>query len=80
MQQLNIYQAKTQFSRLVEQASKGKTFIIARSGKAVAKLVPLDQPNKALFYFGALRGKIKVADDFDAPLSDKELALFEADL
>ncbi len=78
MRQLNIYEAKTNFSKLVEQANKGSSFLIARSGKPLAKLVPLDVKNS--FQFGTLQGKIKVSDDFDAPLPDDMLDLFEADL
>ncbi len=79
MQQLNIYEAKTNFSQLVELASQGDTFIIAKSGKPLAQLVPLS-PNKTKpFQFGSLLGAIKTTDDFDAPLADDVLNLFETD-
>ncbi|CAA6811930.1 MAG: Antitoxin [uncultured Thiotrichaceae bacterium] len=79
MQQLNIYETKTRLSQLVEEASKGSTFIIAKAGKPLAKLVPLDENMGSRFRFGTMQGKIKVADDFDAPLPDDVLDLFEAD-
>ncbi len=79
MQQLNIYEAKTQLSQLVEQVSKGDSFIIAKSGKPLAKLIPLEVKGGKAFSFGTLAGKIKVSDDFDAALPDDLLDLFEAD-
>ena len=79
MQQLNIYEAKTNFSQLVEQASQGNTIIIAKSGKPLAKLVPLSSGEAKPFQFGSLLGAIKTSDDFDAPLSADVLDLFEAD-
>jgi len=78
MQQFNIYQAKTHLSQLVEQAGQGETVIIAKSGKPVAKLVALDSPGKD-FCFDTLKGKIRIHDDFDAPLPDDFLDLFEAE-
>ena len=77
MKQLNIYEAKTHLSQLVDQANKGSSFIIARSGKPLARLVPLAAKNS--FQFGTLQGKISCSDDFDAPLPDDLLDLFEAD-
>ncbi len=78
MQQFNIYQAKAHLSQLVEQASQGDTVIIAKSGKPVAKLVALDAPAKG-FCFDNLKGKIHIHNDFDAPLPDEFLDLFEAE-
>ena len=77
MKQLNIYAAKTQLSSLVDQASKGEIFIIAKSGIPLAKLSPLDSSKKNGFKFGVMKGKVKLADDFDAPLPDEVIALFE---
>lgn len=79
MQQLNIYEAKTNFSQLVELASQGDTFIIAKSGKPLAQLVPLSSHKTKSFQFGTLLGAIKTSNDFDAPLADDVLDLFEAD-
>ncbi len=61
----NIHQAKSQLSKLVEQAERGEEVIIARAGKPVVKLVPygpiLNGPRKG----GQLKGQIRIADDFD---------------
>jgi prevent-host-death family protein len=76
MSSINIYDAKTQLSKLVEQAAAGKDVIIARGGKPVARLTSLTPP-KLKLRFGLLKGKIKVHRDFDAPLPDKVLAQFE---
>ncbi|MBX6420751.1 MAG: type II toxin-antitoxin system Phd/YefM family antitoxin [Nevskia sp.] len=78
MKQLNLYEAKTRLSELVDQASKGKTFVISKSGKPMAKLVPLDERKPPRIKFGLMKGEIKVADDFDAPLTEEALELFES--
>jgi prevent-host-death family protein len=73
---INIHEAKTHLSRLVEQASLGKEIIIAKAGKPMARLVPLaaaPRPKK----FGLLEGRFKIPDNFDAPLDPEVLALFE---
>ena len=77
MTTINIYEAKTQLSRLVEQAAAGKDVIIARGGKPIARLTRLQPPRREI-RFGILKGKIKVASDFDAPLPPHVLAQFEA--
>ncbi|KIC70943.1 type II toxin-antitoxin system Phd/YefM family antitoxin [Candidatus Protochlamydia amoebophila] len=76
---VNIHEAKTQFSKLVESAMNGEETIIAKSGKPVARLVPIssEKPKRRL---GVLKGKIKIADDFDAPLPDDILSSFEGRL
>lgn len=66
--QLNIYEARTRLSELVDQAHGGETVIIAKSGKPLAKLVPLNEPVRAPIRFGLMRGEFLEADDFDAPL------------
>jgi prevent-host-death family protein len=76
MTTINIYDAKTQLSKLVERAAAGKDVIIARGGKPVARLTRLAQPPREL-RFGVLKGKVKVAKDFDAPLPAEVLAQFE---
>jgi prevent-host-death family protein len=73
---VNIYEAKTKLSKLVDEAAQGEDVIIARNGKPVARLTPL-KPEKLPARFGLLKGKIWIADDFDAPLPDKILAGFE---
>ena len=76
MRTVNIHAAKTHLSRLVDAAAAGEEIIIAKSGKPLARLCPLAQePRKRVL--GRLRGKLIVPDDFDAPLSDEMLELFE---
>jgi prevent-host-death family protein len=75
---VNIYAAKTQLSRLVDQAAAGEDVIIARSGKPVARLTKLE-PTRPKIQFGVLKGKVKVAKDFDAPLPETIRAAFESD-
>jgi len=66
MRTVNMHDAKTQLSRLVEQASKGESFIIARAGKPLAKVVPLGPEEVAgRRRLGFLAGEIAVPDDFD---------------
>jgi prevent-host-death family protein len=73
---INIYEAKTQLSKLVEQAAAGTDVIIARGGKPVARLTRLRTPQQKI-RFGLLKGKVKVAKDFDSPLPKKLLEQFE---
>lgn len=75
--QVNIYEAKTRLSELVEQASRGETIVIAKAGTPLAKLVPLDARPKSTIKFGTMKGEFKESDDFDAPLPDDLLELFE---
>jgi prevent-host-death family protein len=74
---INIYEAKTQLSRLVEQAAAGEDVIIARGGKPVARLTRL-QPARREIRFGLLKGKVTVTADFDAPLPAELLSQFES--
>ena len=73
--QVNIYEAKSKFSKLINQAIAGEEIIIARSGKPVAKLVPCEKPIRNRKP-GSAKGKIIIADDFDAPLPDDILKEF----
>ena len=73
---VNIYEAKTQLSKLVDKAAQGEDVIIARNGKPVARITAL-KPEKRPFRPGSLEGKIWISDDFDAPLPEDILAAFE---
>ena len=73
---VNIHEAKTQLSRLVEEAAGGREIVIARAGRPVARLVSLAAPVRRK-QLGLLRGKIRVSPDFDAPLPDDILDAFE---
>lgn len=76
MRQFNIHEAKTQLSKLVESAGAGEEIVIAKAGKPIARLVPLAAPVGSR-QKGALKRKIRVGADFDAPLPDDVLATFE---
>ncbi|HXX85727.1 MAG TPA: type II toxin-antitoxin system Phd/YefM family antitoxin [Casimicrobiaceae bacterium] len=73
---VNIHDAKTHLSRLVERVTEGREIIIARAGKPVAKLVPV-VGTKRRRKMGALKGRFTVPDDFDTPLPRKVIADFE---
>jgi prevent-host-death family protein len=64
MQIVNIHEAKTQLSRLLEQAINGEDVVIARAGKPLVRLVPFEQPTRQRRR-GLLRGEITLAPDFD---------------
>lgn len=76
MEIVNIHEAKTQFSRLVNAAANGEEIVIAKAGKPAARLVPMERA-KITRRFGGLKGKVRIADDFDAPLPCDVIALFE---
>jgi prevent-host-death family protein len=76
MQTVNIYQAKTQLSKLVDLASSGTDVVIARAGKPVARLTSIKKEKRPIV-FGLLEGEGWIAEDFDAPLPDEILAQFE---
>lgn len=75
MRTVNIHEAKTHFSKLIDLVRCGDEIVIAMAGRPVAKLVPLARKPKRKF--GVLKGKIKIARDFDAPLPDDIISLFE---
>lgn len=75
MVQVNVHQAKTHLSRLLERVAVGEEVVIARSGKPVARLVPLSRdstPRRP----GSMSGSMIVPDDFNDPLSPEVLARF----
>ena len=66
METVNVHEAKTHLSRLLDRAAKGETITIAKAGKPIAKLVPIEEtPIDTSRRFGFMRGQIKVPDDFD---------------
>ena len=70
---VNIHQAKTQLSRLVEEAANGESFVIAKAGKPMVKVTRLDEAEpKQKRQFGFLRGKIEIPENFDT-LFEKEI-------
>jgi prevent-host-death family protein len=76
MPTVNIFEAKTQLSKLIQLAENGEDVVIARAGKPVVRLTKLE-PDKKPIVFGLMKGEIWIADDFDAPLPPEVLAEFE---
>jgi prevent-host-death family protein len=76
MKTVNVHQAKTQLSHLLEEVAAGQEIIIAKAGKPVARLVSLRVASKKR-QLGILEGKLTVQSDFDAPLPDAILEAFE---
>ena len=75
---VNIHEAKTHLSKLVEEAAKGEPFVIAKAGKPLVKVVPLDAPSdKPKRRVGFLAGEISVPDDFDTMYADEIAAMFD---
>jgi antitoxin (DNA-binding transcriptional repressor) of toxin-antitoxin stability system len=66
---LNIAQAKAQFSKLINDAAHGKTTIVARDGRSVARIAPLDEKPRKI-RFGTYKGELVIPADFDAPDPD----------
>jgi len=66
---VNVHEAKTNLSKLLAQVKEGKEVIIARAGKPVARLVPIERQT-AQRSPGSAKGKLVVANDFDAPLPE----------
>ncbi len=80
MRTVNIHEAKTHLSKLVDQAANGEPFIIARAGKPLVKVVPIDAPaapRRIGFLVG--HGDWAVPDDFDRMFEDEIVAMFEGE-
>jgi len=76
MHMVKIHEAKTHLSRLVEDVQAGEEVIISRGVKPVARLVPYLLKSVEIRKPGYLKGKIRIADDFDAPLPEEILDSF----
>jgi prevent-host-death family protein len=68
MKIVNVHEAKTHLSKILERVARGEQIVIARSGRPVAKLIPIARSVRKP---GRLKGRITVSDDFDAPLPDR---------
>ena len=78
MHTVNIHDAKTHLSKLVDQAAHGESFIIAKAGKPLVKVVPLDEHETGAGQrLGFMAGEINVPDDFDTMGHDTLIDLFE---
>ena len=78
MRTVNIHEAKTHLSRLVDEAAKGNVFIIAKAGKPMVKVLPLsDGELKGVEKLGFMSGEISVPDDFDSLGETEIMQLFE---
>jgi prevent-host-death family protein len=71
---VNVHDAKTNLSRLLERVERGEEVVICRAGKPVARLVPARSSGRVL---GGDRGRVRIAPDFDAPLPDDVQSDFE---
>ena len=78
MKTVNIYEAKTRLSQLVEEAASGEDVVIARAGRPVARLTRLQKTGHKR-RLGLLDGRFRVPDDFNRPLPDEVLRAFEND-
>ena len=76
MEPVNIYEAKTKLSQLVDKAAAGEDVVVSRNGKPVARLTQLG-PVRRKITFGLLKGRLKVPPDFDAPLPADVQASFQ---
>jgi prevent-host-death family protein len=72
---VNMHEAKTELSKLVERALAGEDVVIARAGVPVVRLVPVARQGQRVL--GQWRGKVRISADFDAPLPDEVLADWE---
>ncbi len=72
----NLYEAKTSLSRLVDRAANGEEIILSKAGKPLAKLVPFRRPSGPR-QPGGWEGRMRISEDFDAPLPPELQAAFE---
>ncbi len=77
MVQVNVHEAKTHLSRLLDRVAGGEEVVIAKAGKPVARLIPCNPPQQNRTP-GQDVGSVKIAEDFDAPLPEDILSLFES--
>lgn len=78
MKQVNIHEAKTHLSRLVEEAARGEAFVIAKAGKPLVKVMPVEAPEeRAKRRIGFLEGEVNLPEDFDTFMQDEIIAMFD---
>ena len=77
---VNIHEAKTHLSRLIERASHGESFIIAKAGKPMVKVTAIEvEPIKKPQRLGFMKGKMRVPDDFDTMYADEIARMFNGE-
>lgn len=76
MTMINVHEAKTHLSRILDRVAGGEEVLIAKAGKPIARLVPVPVDKKTRTP-GTYRGRIRIGDDFDAPLPDDMLESLE---
>lgn len=76
---VNVHDAKSQLSKLIERALAGEDVVIARRGKPMVRLVPVEQKSTASDLFGCMRDEISYIEGWDAPLDNEALAEFYED-
>jgi prevent-host-death family protein len=80
MKTVNMHEAKTQLSRLVDAAAKGESFVIAKAGKPLVRVVSVETPEPSkIRRTGFMAGQIKVPDDFDTLMQDEIIAMFHGE-
>lgn len=70
MQVVNIHEAKTQLSKLLEQVQAGEDVVIAKAGSPIVRLIPYAPPKRKIAAPGAMEGEIWISDDFDEPIDE----------
>lgn len=76
METVNVHEAKTHLSKLLERVEAGEEIILARNGKPVARLVPMRRVRRRP---GGMKGRIWISEDFDAPLPEEIVRAFEGE-
>ncbi|MEA1902541.1 MAG: type II toxin-antitoxin system Phd/YefM family antitoxin [Actinomycetota bacterium] len=76
MAEVGVHKAKTELSKLLKRVAMGEEIIITRNGEPVAKLVPIEVRKERVFGLDA--GLVEISEDFDDPLPDEILELFES--
>jgi len=76
---VNMHEAKTHLSKLVKKAADGEPFVIARAGKPLVKVIPIDAPAQRKSWLGSMRGQFTVPDDFDTMGQDEIVRMFEGE-
>lgn len=77
MDAVDIHDAKARLSQLVDHAASGEDVVISRHGKPLVRITQLEAPAKGRVRFGLLKGRVKLAENFDAALSPDVLSGFQ---